>query len=345
MSNGLRLLQARLREVCLLVLFAAAGGCVSGYRLGPPSQGYSPAFPQVSWISPVGTRDAAALARWRAAVGPPIVRTAAPVVADTPVDRLTIVSWNTALGSGDVVSLVGALRQQHPRDGVVLLLQEAFRADKDLPSHTRNVNFASRLLCGSPDREVDALARSLGMSIYYVPSMRNGTPGQTHEDRGNAILSSLPLAGLTAIELPFERQRRVALAATIGGTTSGGRAWTLRVASAHLDNRPGIRKGWVGGEYARTRQARGLIEALRGDEPLLLAGDFNTWFGFADAAFRETAHAFPQTIVTDRRRTFRGMMRLDHVFYRLPQGWHASVRRGESALGSDHHPLITEIAF
>ena len=345
MSNGLRSLQARLREVCLLATFLAASGCASGYRLGPLSPGYSPAFPDVAWISPVETRDVAVLARWRAAVGPPIVRTAESAVLDSALDALTIVSWNTALGSGDVVALVSQLRKQHPGNAVVLLLQEAFRTDKALPSHTRDVHFASRLSCGPPDREVDALARSLDMSIYYVPSMRNGTPGQTHEDRGNAILSSVPLAGLTAIELPFERQRRVALAATIGGTTRDGREWRLRVASAHLDNRAGIRKAWVGGEYARTRQARGLIDALRGSEPLLLAGDFNTWFGFADAAFRETARAFPQTIVTDRRRTFRGVMRLDHVFYRLPDGWQASVRRGESALGSDHHPLITDIAF
>ena len=45
--------------------------------------------------------------------------------------------------------------------------------------------------------------------------MRNGRPPQTDEDRGNAILSTEPLADLTAIELPFEQQRRVAVAATL----------------------------------------------------------------------------------------------------------------------------------
>ncbi|MEO5894945.1 MAG: endonuclease/exonuclease/phosphatase family protein [Vicinamibacterales bacterium] len=285
------------------------------------------------------------LARWRAAVGAPIVRAAESAAANAVLDGLTIISWNTALGSGDVGSLVRELRQKYPRHGIVLLLQEAFRADGDLPPVTHDVDFAARIACGSADREVESLASSLAMSAYYVPSMRNGTPGQTQEDRGNAILSSLPLTGLTAIELPFERQRRVAVAATIGGMTSGGREWTLRVASAHLDNRIGLSRVWIGSEYARTRQARGLLDALRGNDPLVLGGDFNTWFGFADAAFRETAQAFPQTVVTDRRRTFRGLMRLDHVFYRLPGGWKATVRRGESALGSDHHPLITEISF
>ena len=47
----------------------------------------------------------------------------------------------------------------------------------------------------------------------------------------------------------------------------------------------------------------------------------------------------------DRRRTFRGLMRLDHVFYRLADGWKADVRRAESNYGSDHHPLITRITF
>jgi endonuclease/exonuclease/phosphatase (EEP) superfamily protein YafD len=31
------------------------------------------------------------------------------------------------------------------------------------------------------------------------------------------------------------------------------------------------------------------------------------------------------------------------VFYRLPQGWRATVRRGESRYGSDHYPLIAEL--
>ena len=283
------------------------------------------------------------LSRWRAAVGEPIVQ-ARVNTASPALDGLTIVSWNTALGYGDVSSLVAEVRRTHPRGGIVLLLQEAFREDRALPS-AGDLEFASRIPCASGDREIEALASSLDLSVYYVPSMRNGTPGRTYEDRGNAILSSLSLEDLTAIELPFERQRRVAIAATVRGLTSAGREWQLRVASAHLDNRVGIKKAFIGSEYARTRQARGLLQALEGEDPLVLGGDFNTWFGFADAAFRETAQAFPQTVVTDRRRTFRGLMRLDHVFYRLPSGWRASVRRGESALGSDHHPLIAEITF
>ena len=344
MINSLRIPQQRLREVCLLAVLALSSACAGGYRLAPAPLGFSRASAGVSWITPVAARDSATLARWRAAVGEPIIQ---PAVRRTtsPLEGLTIISWNTELGYGDVPALVGEVRRAHPRRGLVLLLQEAFREDRDLPAGKKDLAFASRIQCAPNEREIDALARSLDLSVYYVPSMRNGTPGSTFEDRGNAILSDLPLADLTAIELPFERQRRVAIAATIGGVTPSGDPWRLRVASAHLDNRVGISKAFIGSEYARTRQARGLVQALDGNDPLVLAGDFNTWFGFADAAFRETAQAFPQTVVTDRRRTFRGVMRLDHVFYRLPSGWRASVRRGESALGSDHHPLITDIRF
>ena len=92
-------------------------------------------------------------------------------------------------------------------------------------------------------------SRAPGSDRVYVPSMRNG--GLTSkQDRGNAILSSLPLDELSAIELPFERQRRVAIAATVAGHTRAGTPWSLRVASVHLDNLGGVRRAWVAAEYA-----------------------------------------------------------------------------------------------
>jgi endonuclease/exonuclease/phosphatase family metal-dependent hydrolase len=176
--------------------------------------------------------------------------------------------------------------------------------------------------------------------------MRNGGPTVSAEDRGNAILSTLPLADLTAIELPFERQRRVAVAATVAGVTNAGAPWKVRVVSAHLDNMVGARRLWIaGGEFGRTRQARGLVSALQGEEPLVLGADLNSWFGFQDGAYRTAAAAFPGTPVTDRRATFHGMLRLDHLFFRLAAGWQAQFARGGNAYGSDHYPLVGEIRF
>ena len=107
----------------------------------------------------------------------------------------------------------------------------------------------------------------------------------------------------------------------------------------------GMKRAWIASEYARARQARGLAALFQDDEPTILAGDFNTWFGFSDQAYIETARAFPQTRAADRRATFHGLLRLDHVFFRLAPGWRAEFRRGPSRFGSDHYPLVGTLQF
>jgi len=343
LSNILRAFPRLLpRKLCLIAAALSVVGCGGAHSLSALHNVPISAAP-IAWLSPVQLRDGLSLERWRMAVGSPLVELAINPRAGTPAsDAVTIVSWNVALDEGKVVQLVRDLEARHPSRPVVLLLQEAFRSGDDVPQVRSNIAFASHLGRSNREREVDDVARRLGYALYYVPSMRNG---RDSEDRGNAVLSSLPLSDLSAIELPFENQRRVAVAATINGKTRGGEPWRLRLASVHLDNLVGARNGWIGTEYGRARQARGLREALAGSDPLVLAGDFNTWFGFSDKAYIETALAFPQTRVSDHRRTFRGLLRLDHVFYRLEAGWTADVRRGESTLGSDHYPLITTITF
>jgi endonuclease/exonuclease/phosphatase family metal-dependent hydrolase len=300
----------------------------------------------IAWYSPAVSDDRDALSRWRACVGPPVVRSA-PFSLAPSADEITIVSWNTALGAGDIEEFVRELRGGGADRPVVLLLQEVYRRGDSVPrALARDAAFAGRLggaTGGATGTDIDAVAARLGMAVYYVPSMRNGGR-ESDEDRGNAILSNLPLEQLEAIELPFERQRRVAVAATIRGTTTGGRSWRLRVVSAHLDNSI-ARRWWIASEYGRARQARGLVALLDGEWPTVLGGDFNTWFGFADQAYVETARAFPQTPTADRRSTFLGMLRLDHLFYRLPEGWQARARRAESRYGSDHSPLVGSIRF
>lgn len=324
-----------------LVAAFVSTACVGGHALTPSS--FAPA--SVAWLGPAMSRDSARLARWRASVGPPVVTHHESRAASA--DEVILVSWNTALGAGDVRGMVRALRARS-QAALVLLLQEVYRGGPEVP-HVLGpgASFARRL--GAPDPtgrrdEVETIAADLGLSVFYVPSMRNGAPKVSDEDRGNAILTDLSFTDLSAIELPFERQRRVAVAATINGV-AGGVPWSLRVVSAHLDNvTTGPKRVWfVGSEYARVRQARGLLGALEGDGPMVLGGDFNTWFGFADLTYVETARAFPGMIVTDRRPTFRGLLRLDHLFFRLPAGWQAQFSRGDSSYGSDHRPLIATI--
>jgi endonuclease/exonuclease/phosphatase family metal-dependent hydrolase len=266
-----------------------------------------------------------------------------------PARELLLVSWNTALGAGDIVRFVQELRRRAPEAPLVLLLQEVYRGGSEVPSAlSSSALFASRLRGirrdGGRD-EIESIASTLAMSAYYVPSMRNGSPLLSDEDRGNAILSTLPLDDLSAFELPFERQRRVAVGARVSGLDSHSVPWSLRIVSAHLDNMAGPKRLWLAAEFGRVRQTRGLLSQLADAEPLVLGGDFNTWFGFSDRAFSEAAKAFPQTHVTDRRATFRGLLRLDHLFFRLPDGWRAEFHRADDNYGSDHYPLVARITL
>ena len=330
----------------LLVVLAASQGCVGGHALVARDTAELPAAaPGISWFTPASTVDATPLARWRASVGAPVV-VRSTLAHPQPDDALTIVSWNTAVGAADVAGFVRGL--PNPRGPLILLLQEVYRDSPEVPAHPESgFAFARQLggpLTASPDGDIEEVGRDLGLGVYYVPSMRNGGLTST-QDRGNAILSSIPLDELAAIELPFERQRRVAIAATVSGQTRTGTPWSLRVASVHLDNLGGARRAWIASEYGRARQARGLADVLGAAGPTILGGDFNTWFGFSDQAYIETARAFPDTRVTDRRATFRRLLRLDHMFFRLAQGWRMEVHRAPSAYGSDHYPLIGTLRF
>jgi endonuclease/exonuclease/phosphatase family metal-dependent hydrolase len=99
---------------------------------------------------------------------------------------------------------------------------------------------------------------------------------------------------------------------------------------------------WLFSEPGRDRQARALARALPHEDVLVVGGDFNTWFGFHDAAYRDLAKGLQEADQIDRRPTF-GRMRLDHVLFRLPAGWHATVARAASRYGSDHYPLVALI--
>jgi endonuclease/exonuclease/phosphatase family metal-dependent hydrolase len=332
-------------EVAVLIVAICAlalAGCTGNYQLVPRSDD---AGTRLAWFTPRAPRDARALARWREAVGPVLVTPPPPTVV-APSDELTIVSWNTAVGAGDVLRLVKELRKER-HTPIVLLLQEVYRAGPDVPEVVDDdAAFASHL--GGPDaprhdhEDIAAIAAMTGLQAYYAPSMRNG--GGVKEDRGNAILSSLPLSAFTAIELPFERQRRVAVAATVQGLSPEGIAWTMRVVSAHLDNVSGPRRLWVlGSEWARIRQARSLAAWVSDSFPTVLGADLNTWAGFSDGAYEEMARAFHAPMPRDRRPTFLGLLRLDHLFFRLPRGWRATFERGSSRLGSDHYPLIARV--
>jgi endonuclease/exonuclease/phosphatase family metal-dependent hydrolase len=298
--------------------------------------------PRLAWIRPDEEHERRILDERCAQVGPPLIVQGASR-GDVPVTRLVIVTWNLHDGRGDILRLIrdlGSGRHGAPApDATVLLLQEFVR-----PGPV------------TPGRDVPALVASLGWHLAYVPARRTrARPGDsTFADRGTAILSSLPLSDLQAIELPVERQRRLALAATVRGATMSSRPWQLRVISAHLENRPGRRRWWLRAGAARTRQTEALLAALRlpavagdraPDDALVLGGDFNTWLGGREQALRLLHDAFPRWSGEDTRPTIGLRRRLDHLFASLPPGVIAVHRRMDDRYGSDHHPVVAAIDF
>jgi endonuclease/exonuclease/phosphatase family metal-dependent hydrolase len=244
---------------------------------------------------------------------------------------LAVVTWNMNAGRGDLPRLVddleaGRLTTGTPRD-YVLLLQEA--VDQD-PRRRAALRRSDDLMRRSPLRA----AIIHGLSAIYFPVRDDG-----HRIRGNAILSTRPLADVRNIDLPPQRQRRTAVVATID---VGGRR--LFIASAHLENRVSWLKGGLLSDTARGRQAEALLRALPASGPGILGGDLNTWLGPREPAWRTFARRFGDTPTRPSAPTFHDRLVLDHLFFDVPDGWHVSRRVLEEAYGSDHHPVLGVIA-
>ena len=220
---------------------------------------------------------------------------------------LAVVTWNMHAGRGDLPRLVadlesGRVTGTSPADFIVLLQE----AGDDLPGLDRN------------------------LFSFFSPVRLDG-----RQRRGNAILSTLPLLSARAIALPPRRQPRGAVAAEVDV-----KGYRLFVATAHLENRVNWLRGGPMDEGARRLQAEALLQALPATGPGILGGDMNTWFGEREPAWRVLARRFHDTPATRARSTFRDRIALDHLFFDLPPGWHASRRVLADAYGSDHHPVV-----
>ncbi len=321
--------------------------------------------PAVTWVAPGEARDLERLSEWCRTVGPVLVESPEEGSPPAVVESLAILTWNVHVGGGDVGEVVARLRggeftEGRPVPHFALLFQEAYREGSDVPADVPVGYPVPRAIVEHPPtgvrRDIRSFATSERLHVLYVPSMRNGTTAVA-EDRGTAILSTMPLADLQAIELPFERQRRVALAATVGGATPSGDVWHLRLVAVHMDTSLALTRG--GPVVARRRQAEALVEALgigragpdlvgTGAMPMVLGGDFNTWLGNKESALEVLRRAFPETPPPGNASTWRGPLgvhaSLDHVFVR-GQFRSVTTRRLPGRFGSDHYPLLTVVAF
>ena len=284
------------------------------------------------------------------------------LVGSAPIDRLAIVSWNIHEGGGDVDELIRRLRLGDftggdPIESFVLLLQEATRRDGAVPIRVPRGYPVPRSIAphrGGRDSGVTQAAED-GLAVLYAPSMRNGDHASRDaaEDRGNAIVSTLPLIEPRIVELPLERQRRVAVAAAVEGRTRDGATWRLDLVNVHLDTALALLHG--GPFAARARQVRALLDALDSSrhpaavhDAMVIAGDLNTWRGVREPAVRILRGVFPDTPPADRAATWRGPLgmhaTLDHMFVRGAVST-SRVTRLPSRFGSDHFPLLTIVCF
>jgi endonuclease/exonuclease/phosphatase family metal-dependent hydrolase len=294
---------------------------------------------------------------WRENVGAPVAvdcgHDAAPQLLG-----IDVLSWNIAIGRARFDEVLDRLRDgdwggaamsaQRP---LVILIQEAFRADESVPDALGTRHHGGRLQPRSSRDNIVDLALRNGLSLRYSPSMRNGAHPS---DRGNAILSTARLEGAHGVLLPYVRQRRVAVMAQLAGHPE------LAFVSAHLDTHGQPRREASRFTFApgRTVQAAALAARLR-DRPgsVVLGADLNTVFGVSDPAVRALVDAgmHPARRVGNWRHTFHARLKLllDHVLYRSEDRRiaHAEVHRIDEApgdrssgvFGSDHHPLLARI--
>lgn len=354
-----------LRIAAAIAALGVMAGCAKPVRMvvsSPPAADCRTPAPADSgtpivWIQPDDAGERRALDERCRHVGRPLV-TGPRALEPAPTRRLVVATWNMHDGRGDLIALVDTLRQgsidRPGPDGVIVLLQEVVRSISPQSGSALQTSATPRGM--SEVKDVPSLIARLGWHFAYLPARRNrGRPAEAGAaDRGVAILSSLPLSHLEAIELPVERQRRLALSAMVSGRGPDGRPRPLKVVSVHLENRAGARRLWARAAASRTRQTEALLDALtlspseaaNPSVPLVVGGDFNTWLSHREHALDLLRARFATWPDEDDRPTMSAHpWRIDYLFPRLPASARTTHRRLDSRYGSDHYPVVAEIDF
>jgi len=306
------------------------------------------------WHAPAD--DDPSLDRWCRAVGPPIfLATPLQHIADRPpsMREIAVVTWNAHLAEGRLDELIAALRDGRftggePVQHFVLLIQELYRRGSDVPLFTPDMRSAFAITARRPDAPDAAdFSRRLGLSFLYVPSMRNGA--NLLEDRGNAVISTEPIAMAVAQELPLARQRRVAIGVAVD-VTSGSETRRLALIDAHLEPLSAPATLWIF-RNPRPRQMRAVLtlanSTIFGPTELagtVIGGDLNTILGGAEERTYGIGRAWSRGLIHEDRRPTHQMGRLDYLFFRSRAGWTLSTTRIDDKFGSDHHPVIGRFA-
>lgn len=372
------------RRVFVATLVTLGSACAMKHEQFPMPEGRACPAPDalgaatdlsLSWYSPVRSGDQKALAEWCTTVGPAVVDSipAEGFSGWQSGDSLAVVTWNLHGGAGDLLGFIdrelglscgeGSREPRTHFSSFVLLIQEAFRRSEVVPVVADGPTLPPPLKekpRPGPRVDIVEVAQRCGLSLFYVPSMRNGaeeTEGG-REDRGSAILSTLPLSDLIAIELPFEAQRRVAVAATVHNSSRD----SVRVVSVHLDVASSLLRLLTTGNSTRQRQGLAIEDALletelvragvadsshearcypycsnevtpRFNATTIVGGDFNTW-SVHETVIKHFYREFPDSPPHDGEPT-RGAYPTDFLFFR--RGFEA-----QAGLVPDSHRLVQD---
>src|SRR5688572_26629255 len=194
--------------VALLVhAHAGTAPLAAADSIGEPLSCFEP-VDGLTWIRWSDNRQALDL--WCHGVGPAVVAPGLPAAGDNI--GMRILSWIVNVGAGRLEEVLPQLLADADRAqmGLTILLQETFRTGDAVPeSFPATLRVPKAIRPRRPSMDVRDIAAKFGLSVAYVPSMRNGraTVMEEREDRGNAILSTEPLVDVRAIELPFGKQR------------------------------------------------------------------------------------------------------------------------------------------
>ena len=388
-------LAVRWQYTVALVAGAAASACMPGYHTAadPPANrtcAELPTDPQgfdVDWYFAAGPGDSKEHERWCKTMGPVEVGEVPAVDFGVfgPDDSLAVVVWNTDAGAGYLQEFLrdelgldcssGNPQLERGSSHFVLLIQEALRRSNEIPDTPEKLWVTPPPVKENerPGRRLGApeIARECGLAYIYASASRNGWKPRDgmREDKGNAILSTLPLSDLIVAELPFEAARRVVPMATVHGP--GGDS--LRLASVHLITTPPAWRTLKTGNSARLRQSLGLVDALELVEaeragcsledvqgagcrvqgaagyPIstVIAGDLNTW-STRETALRHLVEYFPDSPPLLEEPT-RGPFPTDHILFRAGQDGVRvlphTYRRIDNTYYSDHNAIVAYFKF
>lgn len=320
----------------------------------------------IVWKNQASDDDYENLLSWCQAVGIPVFIRPSHTGKKLTIDKLTLVSWNVHVGSGDLDQFIndlqkGQLTDGNPVDHFVMLVQEAYRQDSSVPVNIPTYAKVGNSIHVTTPRgsrvDIITIARKYGLGLFYVPSMRNGRQEDNNvpEDRGNAILSTIPISHPIAVELPLERQRRTAIAANLEDVTKTNISWTFQLINVHLENRTSGLMFFRGFSIARLNQVSALLKILPEEKIAVMAGDFNTWFRETrEPSIKHVENFFNRLGIASKcdslqiprkRYPFFPDRLVDYLFFRIPENWCIEKYYVNDYYGSDHYPLITKISF